>query len=329
MPPTDDERIRAGDADRGGQPSFAGHLAIMRVDHWFKNVFVLPGLAVALTLVPGSLDVDLILRAGVGLLAICLAASSNYIINEVLDAPFDRHHPTKSMRPVPNGRVSIPLAYVQWLSVAALAFAIGLFVSLPFALTVLSLWVMGCIYNISPARTKDRVYLDVLSESVNNPIRLLAGWYIVGPDAVTPASLLLFYWMIGCYFMAIKRFAEYRFIDNDAVLAIYRKSFRFYTEDRLLTSIMFYASTAMLFFGVFVIRYRLELVISFPIIALAMAIYLKLGLRENSPTQNPENLYREKSLMLTCAACAIVMIACLFVDMPWLDELVRPLAPTR
>ena len=36
---------------------------------------------------------------------------------------------------------------------------------------------MGCLYNIPPIRTKDHAYVDVLSESINNPIRFLVGWY--------------------------------------------------------------------------------------------------------------------------------------------------------
>jgi len=31
-----------------GRASWRGHVAIARVDHWFKNVFVLPGIVVAL-----------------------------------------------------------------------------------------------------------------------------------------------------------------------------------------------------------------------------------------------------------------------------------------
>ena len=31
------------------RPSLRGHLAIMRIDHWVKQVFVLPGIAIALT----------------------------------------------------------------------------------------------------------------------------------------------------------------------------------------------------------------------------------------------------------------------------------------
>src|SRR5207302_8048699 len=133
------------------------------------------------------------------------------------------------------------------------------------------LWVMGCVYNIPPLRRKDVPYVDVLSESINNPLRFLAGWYITSTKALPPASLLISYWMIGCYFMAIKRFAEYREIDDAARSKSYRKSFVFYDERRLLVSIVFYGSQAMLFFGAFIMRYRLALILSFPLVSLVMA----------------------------------------------------------
>ena len=44
---------------------------------------------------------------------------------------------------------------------------------------------------------------------------------------------------------ALKRFAEYRELGASPVLQAYRRSFAFYTERRLLVSIMFYASAAM------------------------------------------------------------------------------------
>ena len=46
--------------------------------------------------------------------------------------------------------------------------------------------------------------------------------------------------MVGCYFMAIKRYAEYREIGDPARAAAYRKSFAYYTPERLLVSIIFY-----------------------------------------------------------------------------------------
>src|SRR5437667_114714 len=81
--------------------------------------------------------------------------------------------------------------------------------------------IMGCIYTIRPIRSKDLPYIDVLSESINNPLRMLAGWFIASTASVAPASLLLSYWMVGCFFMAIKRYAEYREIGDPARAAAY------------------------------------------------------------------------------------------------------------
>ena len=81
--------------------------------------------------------------------------------------------------------------------------------NLPFVATIAFFWIMGVAYNVRPIRTKEVPYVDVLSESVNNPIRLLLGWFALIPDRFPPISLLLAYWMVGAFFMAMKRFAEY------------------------------------------------------------------------------------------------------------------------
>ena len=53
---------------------------------------------------------------------------------------------------------------------------------------------------------------------------------------------------------------------------------------------MFYASAAMLFLGAFVMRYRLELILAFPLVALVMAIYLGLAFKPDSAVQPGEAL---------------------------------------
>jgi 4-hydroxybenzoate polyprenyltransferase len=201
---------------------------------------------------------------------------------------------------------------------------LGLTISIPYTLTLLVLWAMGCIYNIPPLRSKDAPYVDVLSEAVNNPLRMLAGWFIAGTDLMPPVSLVLSYWMIGCYFMALKRFAEYRDIHDRARAASYRKSFAFYSEERLLTSVVFYGSTAMLFFGAFIMRYRLELILSFPLVALVMAAYLSLAFKDNSAAQRPEGLYREPMLMAAVSVCIMAMVVLFFVDIPMLHHIFIP-----
>ncbi len=310
------------------RPTLRGHIAIARVDHWFKNVFVLPGIVVALGTDPMVDLSGLLWRIVVGLAAVCLIASSNYTLNELVDAPFDRHHPTKHTRPVPAGQVSLLLGYAQWLVLMVAGLATARTISIPFTITLLSLWVMGCIYNIPPVRSKDLPYVDVLSEAVNNPIRMLAGWFIVTDATVAPASLLLSYWMIGCYFMALKRFAEFRNIANAERAAAYRKSFRYFTSERLLVSVMFYGAAAMLFFGAFCMRYRLELILAFPAIALVMAVYLHVALKDDSAAQNPERLYRERGLMASVATASVLIVLLLSVDVPLMHRIFVPTAPT-
>jgi 4-hydroxybenzoate polyprenyltransferase len=309
-----DPAAPALDLAASARPSLWAHVQIARLDHWIKNVFVLPGVVVALSLDPQPIDWAFAIRLLIGLLAVCLVSSSNYVINEVLDAPSDLEHPTKRLRPVPSGRVYLPAAYVEWIALMVIGVGLGFSVSAPLGGVLLVLWVMGCIYNIPPLRAKDVPYVDVLTESVNNPLRMLAGWYLVTATVVPPASLLLSYWMVGCYFMAIKRFAEFREINDRARSGAYRRSFKFYTEQKLLVSIVFYASHAMLFFGAFIMRYRLELILAFPLVAMVMAVYLSMAYKPDSAVQRPEGLYREVGLVCTVAACAAVMIVLLFVD---------------
>lgn len=325
---TDSQSVNGAMSEATHRPSLLGHLQIARADHWVKNVFVLPGVVVAIAAQPSSWSMGLLQPLLIGLLSTCLIASSNYTLNEILDAPFDRLHAKKRVRPVPSGRVNIPLGYVQWILLMLAGLWLAYLIGFGFLFTMASLWVMGCIYNIPPVRSKDIPFVDVLSEAVNNPIRMLAGWFIVNPPEVPPASLLISYWMVGCYFMAIKRFAEYRMIGDKAAASSYRRSFAFYDERRLLVGIMFYAAAAMLFFGAFIMRYRLELILSFPLVALVMAAYLMIAFDEDSAAQAPERLYRQPFLMATVVACAALMTILSFVNIPLLHQVFAPLTPT-
>jgi 4-hydroxybenzoate polyprenyltransferase len=294
-----------------------------RIDHWTKNLFVLPGFLVALSIDPGRWRKLGAVECVAGMLAICVVTSSNYVLNEILDARSDSFHPYKAGRAAASGLVRPALGYAEWLILLAVALALGSLVSPVFTLTLIGLWMAGCLYNVPPVRTKDVPYLDVLSEGLMNPLRMLAGWYLTKTAAMPITFLLLSYWMAGCYFMAIKRFAEYRELPAED-LHRYRKAFQFYSEKNLLTSVLFYGSQAMLFFGAFIVRYRLELILSFPLVAVVMALYFRLAFRRDSPVQHPEGLFREPWVVLPVVACAAVMIVLLFVDVPLLHRVFRP-----
>ena len=308
--------VGAARAHHGLRP----YVQMARIDHWFKNAFMLAGVILALFVEPALMRLDVVPVLLLALVSTCLVASSNYVLNEMLDAPYDRKHPVKKHRPAAAEQVRRRYAVAEWLALGALGVGLGLFVNRLFAATALSLWVMGVVYNMKPIRSKELPYLDVLSESINNPIRLLLGWLPLIQDKVPPLSLVFSYWMVGAFFMALKRFAEYRTIGDRATAIRYRRSFKHYDEERLLVSVFFYAITAALFAGVFIVRYHLELILGIPLGAGFLAWYLKLGLQPRSPVQNPERLYKERGFLVYTTACLVVFVLLMFVHIPALYE---------
>jgi 4-hydroxybenzoate polyprenyltransferase len=157
----------------------AAHVRIMRLDHSIKQIFIVPGIVLAMAIAGSSLSSRLLIRILVGLVASTLIACSNYVINEILDAPSDRLHPTKKNRPAASGLVHSGWGYAQWIVMMVAGLALGSLLGRGFVLSAVALWIMGCVYNIRPIRSKDIPYIDVLSESINNPLRFCLGWYSV------------------------------------------------------------------------------------------------------------------------------------------------------
>ena len=301
------------------------YLDIARFDHWFKNVFMLPGMALAWLLV----DVPLTSIAVSGLIALLstgFIASANYVINEWLDAEFDRHHPIKQSRPSALGNVRAAYVYTEYLLFVGIGLGLAALLSREFVLFSLLLLLMGVLYNVRPFRTKDRALLDVLSESINNPIRLLLGWSAIVSGSLPPSSILFSYWMGGAFLMAMKRYAEYRFIDDPDRAGLYRRSFRYYTEEKLLLSSFFYAVMSAFFLGIFLIKYRIEFIISLPFFALLYVWYLHIAMKLHSASQEPEKLYREPAFIAYVVFLAALVGALFLVDLPVLNILIEPVS---
>lgn len=297
------------------------YVQIARIDHWFKNVFMILGIALALFYEPELFAWGSILPLLLAVAATCLIASSNYVMNELLDAPYDRLHPVKKDRPVPSGKVKSSWAWMEWFLLGASGIVLAFTLNGHFGTTGVLFLVSGLIYNIPPIRTKELPYLDVLSEALNNPIRLLLGWFALITDSVPPLSLVLAYWMVGAFFMATKRFAEYRRIGDPIRAQGYRKSFGYYTENRLLLSMFFYAMACSFMSGIFLVRYHVELILFIPIGAGFLTYYLQVGLLEDSPVQNPEKLFKERKFVLYVGLSTSLFLLLMFVEIPFLYEM--------
>ncbi len=314
-------------ASRPAAPSYAAglyrYVQIARPDHWIKNIFVIPGAAAALAVAPHGAG-GALLPLAAALISVCLLASANYTINEFLDAQYDRFHPLKSDRPGARGLLDGRLVLVQYLLLAICGLAVAAPINNACLLTGLSLLAMGLVYNAPPLRTKDQAYLDVLSESVNNPIRFLLGWFAVTGAVLPPASVLLAYWMGGAFLMAIKRYAEYRAIGDPARAALYRRSFARYSEQSLLLSGFFFALCSAFFTAIFLIKYRIEFLLTFPLIASLFTWYLAIGLKRDSAAQAPEKLHRERAFLCFAGFPSLVTAALFFIDLPFLRMWMEP-----
>ena len=295
------------------------YIKIARPDHWVKNAFILPGVVIAILLTDSELSYMTAVRLVVGFFATCFIASANYVINEWLDAEFDKYHPTKKYRPVVSENMKFSLVMVEYAILIVLGVALSLFVGKYFLLMELWLLIMGVLYNVKPIRTKDIPYLDVLSESINNMIRLLLGWFIINSTYQPPSSILIGYWFAGAFLMATKRYAEYRMIGDPKVAGLYRKSFSYYTENTLLISAFFYAMCSTFFIGVFMIKYRIEYLVAMPFVFGLFCFYLSIAFKPDSAVQKPEKLYKEKKLLLYIAVLCLILLLLTFVDIPLLN----------
>ena len=297
------------------------YIKIARPDHWIKNLFIMPGVAIAFLLTDHSVrDINLF-KLICGFFATCMIASANYVINEWLDAPFDKFHPTKKNRPVVTENMKFSIVIAEYIALIVAGIILSLLVDKLFLITSLILLLMGFLYNVKPFRTKDIPYFDVLSESVNNMLRLMMGWFVVTDSSLPPSSILIGYWMAGAFLMATKRFAEYRMIGNPETAGLYRRSFKYYSEKTLLASALFYSLVSTFCLGVFLIKYRIEYLLCMPLIFLLFSYYVAIALNPDSAVQRPEKLFKEKKLMLLVFVIIIAFIVLTSINLDFLHGL--------
>ena len=130
--------------------------------------------------------------------------------------------------------------------------------------------------------------------------------------------------MAGAFLMTIKRLAEYREISRRhsvSHLHSYRRSFRFYTEQRLLLSSFGYALVAIFGLSTFLVKYRIEYAVAMPLVCFLFCYYFRTGLQPDSAAQAPEKLYRERTLMTLVLVLTALFGVLTFVDLPFLNSL--------
>ena len=299
------------------------YIAIARFDHMTKHVFVVPGIVLAY-LMRGVRSPDPLLDIVLGFICAVCIASANYTINEYLDRDFDALHPTKSARTAVQVALDPRLVGLEWLVFVALGLTAAAFASVTMFWVAVVFAGQGIVYNVRPLRSKDVPYFDVISEAINNPLRMMIGWAMIDPHTLPPSSVLLAYWTGGGFLMTAKRLSEFREITashGHALLARYRASFAGYTEISLTVACLLYAMLSGFFLAVFLVKYRIEYVLTLPAFAALFTQYMALSMQAGSVAQKPERLFGEKRLIAVSVVLIALLTLCTFVDMPWLATL--------
>jgi decaprenyl-phosphate phosphoribosyltransferase len=124
---------------------------------------------------------------------------------------------------------------------------------LKITITLFILFVAAILYNLRPIRLKDIPYIDVLSESINNPIRFMIGWFVFSNDFPSLWYLLLV-WFLACILMTKKRLRELNKYSK-----FYRPSMRYYTKFSLKFMIFFYSFFSMILILIILLNIRVIL----------------------------------------------------------------------
>jgi 4-hydroxybenzoate polyprenyltransferase len=314
------EDTQAGTKLRG---SLADYVAIMRLDHSTKHIFIVPGMILAYLL--RGVQNDFLIRSIVlGLVTAVCIASANYTINEWLDRDFDKYHPRKSQRSAVQKELLGSLVLLEWLALLTVGLVCAWLASKTMLLVASVFAIQGVVYNVPPLRTKNKAYLDVISESINNPLRLMIGWAMIDAATLPPSSVILTYWSGGAFLMAAKRLSEYREIvasHGKDLLERYRASFAGYSEASLTASCFLYALLSVFFLAIFLIKYRVEYILAVPFVIALFAYYIVLSMQPESSAQKPERLFQERGLILLVAMLTASFFLLSFIDLPLLAVL--------
>ena len=291
----------------------------MRLGRWPRSLAIFSGIAAFFFLNRETVSTTSVLSsAGKSLFVFLLTwaiSTANYVINEIADVPFDIHHPSKRHRPLVKGEINKTLFLLYGIIISLISLALAyLFFSLPFFLSLLSLLFAGFLYNIKPIRTKDVPFLDSISESANNPIRFLIGWFAFSsPHIFPPLSLLLSWWIFGNFLMISKRLSEFRLLKDNA--ENYRSSLSKYTTKSLIFGIVLSALFFFIGYFVFAFSYKLEsFIYLFPLVFFYFFLIFWKTLMEKEAMEEPERLLKQPKFTIYTFLLILLFSLTYFVD---------------
>lgn len=191
-------------------------LRAMRPKQWVKNVFVFGAIAFSEERLWTHINA-LLLVSGTFVL-FCLAASTIYLINDLVDIEKDRAHPKKRTRPLASGRLhpitAIIAAVVLLIIVLPSAYVLDSFNGQDFGLVIILLsylLIQGFLYSYV---LKHIVILDIFTIAAGFVLRAVAGAVVLDID-ITP-WLLMCMGLLALFLGLGKRRAELVLLESGA-----------------------------------------------------------------------------------------------------------------
>lgn len=143
-------------------------IKLLRPTQWLKNLMLFfPPFLGGLLLQPG-----LLLKGVLPFVSFCLASSSGYIVNDILDRHHDAKHPLKRNRPIASGAISPSAALLVAILCLAVSLYLAFCVSFIFQLILLAYVVISTWYSL---KLKELPIVDLFCISSGFLLRLEAG----------------------------------------------------------------------------------------------------------------------------------------------------------
>jgi decaprenyl-phosphate phosphoribosyltransferase len=182
-------------------------LKLLRPTQWLKNLMLFfPPFLGGLLLQPG-----LLARGAVPFVSFCLGSSATYILNDILDRHNDARHPKKMARPIPSGRVSLPVASALALCALGASLWLACGVSALFLKLLIAYLVIAACYSL---KLKELPVVDLFCISAGFLMRLEAGGEAFG--IAISDWLFLSVFLLAIFLATGKRLGEKQTLGEDA-----------------------------------------------------------------------------------------------------------------
>lgn len=288
-------------------------LRLLRPKQWTKNLLVFA----ALVFTGGFGDESAIRASLLAFVALCLASSAVYALNDLLDVELDRQHPKKRTRPIASGALSKAGAAAISLACAAASAVVSWLLGAPFLVGVGVYLLLQVGYN---AWFKAIPILDVFVVATGFVLRAVLGAVAI---QVRISGWLLFCTGALALMLAFaKRRHEFRDRGEDRGLT--RPSLGGYTQAALDALVVFSAGAAALSFGVYAIesetaRRHPALILTLPCVLYGVMRYLYLVFGRDSGGEPESVLLSDPHIILALLAfLGLAVYAMTGADIPFL-----------